>query len=340
MNDTLKIAAIKTALTAISVTGVGRLFPAAKGRGAIFMMHHVRPKKQRKFDPNAHLEITPEFLESVIVAAKAEGYRPVPLAMLPELLRRGNPADRYCAFTLDDGYRNNAEFAAPVFRKHDVPYTVFICTGFAERNRIAWWETAADVIEKANEIRCDFGGGLETLSTNSAKNKAAAFERVERMIETVDEDVAVARVEALAREHGIDPMEFIHRELMVEAEITKLAEDPLCTLGGHTLTHCNLARTDETRLKREIRESSARIMDWTGRQIDTFAYPYGKEFAAGSREFMTTSAEGFVASVTTRPGVLRADSNPGGLPRISLNGHYQNQRYVRALISGIPFRFS
>ena len=340
MIEALKIAAIKTALSAITWSGAGRLFPSAKGRGAIFMMHHVRPKKPRKFDPNAHLEVTPEFLETVILAAKAEGYKPVPLSELPGLLRRGNPSDRYCAFTLDDGYRNNAEFAAPVFRKHGVPYTIFICTGFAERTRIAWWEAAADVIEKADAIRCDFGAGTEQVSTRSNREKAQAFQRIEHMIETVDEDTAVARVEALAREHDIEPMDFNRREIMTDDEISNLAKDPLCSFGGHTLTHCNLARIDDNRLKREIRESAARIMDWTGATIDTFAYPYGKEFAACQREFMTVSAEGFVAAVTTRPGLLHSDMNPTGLPRVSLNGHYQKRRYLEALFSGLPFAFS
>jgi hypothetical protein len=44
--------------------------------------------------------------------------------------------------------------------------------------------------------------------------------------------------------------------------------------------------------------------------------------------------------VTTQPGVLGPWSveRPTAIARVSLNGLYQKKRYVKALISGIPFR--
>src|SRR5208282_2219549 len=66
------------------------------------------------------------------------------------------------------------------------------------------------------------------------------------------------------------------------------------------------------------------------------AYPFGDPAAAGPREFGIAAELGFATAVTTRPGVLFAAHRRRltGLPRISLNGEYQQLRYVRVLLSG------
>jgi peptidoglycan/xylan/chitin deacetylase (PgdA/CDA1 family) len=50
---------------------------------------------------------------------------------------------------------------------------------------------------------------------------------------------------------------------------------------------------------------------------------------------------GFALGVTTQPGVLNSErpERLAELPRVSLNGQYQKSRYVRALVSGLPFFF-
>jgi len=57
----------------------------------------------------------------------------------------------------------------------------------------------------------------------------------------------------------------------------------------------------------------------------------------GEREVKLAAEAGFASAVTTRHGVL----SPGharhlhALPRISLNGRYQNVAHVRTMLSGI-----
>src|SRR5690606_3749665 len=83
MQQGLKRAVITGGLEAARLVERAGLMTAARGMGAIFTLHHVRPRTPQAFDPNAHLEITPEFLDAAIGQLAEAGYRFVPLAEMP-----------------------------------------------------------------------------------------------------------------------------------------------------------------------------------------------------------------------------------------------------------------
>lgn len=339
IRNILKQAAVRVGLEAIALCRAGRLWPAAGGRGVIFTLHHVRPRGGKVYDPNAHLSVTPEFLEEAILAAGECGLTPVALEDLPRLLADRGDERRFVSFTLDDGYRNNAEFAAPVFRKHGVPYTIFLTAGFVERSRAPWWETAGRLVAKAERLEFDFGRGAEMLNLETSAHKQAAFERLAEFVQARQEDEAVARIDEAARDHGIDPAALMAELTMDAGELRRLAQDPLARFGAHTLTHANLRGVDDQRLRREIAESAKAVEAYVGRYPRSFAYPYGFPSAVSEREISAVAEAGFEIAVTTQPGVLRTSSleRPTAFNRVSLNGLYQEKRYVKALISGLPF---
>ncbi|MDH4991213.1 polysaccharide deacetylase family protein [Aquamicrobium lusatiense] len=336
----IRNAAIRAGLEAVALTNAGAVWSQAAGRGVIFTLHHVRPHQGQAFDPNALLSVTPEFLDAAIETCLGTGMVPVALEDLPQLLADPDDRRRFVCFTLDDGYRNNAQYAAPVFRRHGVPYTIFLCRGFVERTRSLWWETAGTLIRRTNELTFDFGGGSESLPLNTVARKQAAFDRLSSFIQAEDEDETIARLDAEAIRHGIEPLAIVDDLVMGADEIRELARDPLACFGAHTLTHVNLRRVDAARLASEIEGSIRAVEEWTGKRPSSFAYPYGFAAAAGEREFSAVREAGLSIAVTTRPGVLGAGSlgQPTALPRVSLNGLYQKPRYVKALASGIPFR--
>lgn len=61
--------------------------------------------------------------------------------------------------------------------------------------------------------------------------------------------------------------------------------------------------------------------------------------ASGPRDFRLIAEAGFAAAVTTRKGLLKARhvAELTALPRLSLNGSYQELRHVETLLSGVPF---
>ncbi|MCT8990690.1 polysaccharide deacetylase family protein [Chelativorans sp. SCAU2101] len=338
----LRHALIRAGLEGVSLARAGRLWCGAGGRGIIFTLHHVRPTPARPFQPNAILSITPAFLEQAIKVSLEAGLVPLALEDLPE--RLADPKDKraYVCFTLDDGYRDNALFAAPVFRKYQVPYTIFATAGFVERTRSIWWETVEALLARSRAVEFDFGQGTRRLGTETTGKKLIAYNRFAEYVETQDEDEAVASIDVLARDSGIDPLALVDELTLDEAGLAEVARDPLARIGAHSLTHVNLKRVPTPRLKQELEGSAAAVERYVGYRPGAFAYPYGYASAVGEREVQAARQAGYAVAVTTMPGLLKDGpfACPTGLNRVSLNGSYQRKRYVGALISGIPFRLA
>lgn len=338
----LKRTVIQSGLEAVSLLSKTGFMSGARGMGAIFTLHHVRPATPKAFDPAAHLTITPEFLDASITKLKADGHVAVALDDLPEFLARPDKPGPAMVFTLDDGYRDNDLHARPVFEKHGVPYTVFIAGGFVDRTHSIWWETAEQLINQVDEFRFDFGNGEITLPTRNLIEKYAAFDRLNKALVCAEQAAIISRLDAQAQDAGICPTGIVDREVMDEAELRELAATPLAQLGAHTISHSNLAHLQADKMRAEISLSAERVAEITGATPRTFAFPYGDRCAAELREYKAAQELGFDLAVTTNPGTLQSKSlqNLFSLNRISLNGYYQKRRYVGALASGIPFALS
>ncbi|OAP40845.1 polysaccharide deacetylase [Sinorhizobium glycinis] len=333
----LRRAAIAGGLEAAHLIARAGLMGKARGRGAVFTLHHVRPSDHRDFDPNAHLEITPAFLDKAILTLKRDGYRFVALEELPERLASADDRPFAC-FTLDDGYRNNLEWALPVFERHGVPFTIFVTAGFVDRTHTLWWETLADLLSACREFRFDFGDGAVLVPSGTPAQRQAAFDRIAAYIHGADEAGAVAALNRAAYELGIDPFAITEQLTLDESGLRALIASPLASLGAHTVSHRALARLNDDEARREIASSAARVEAITGRPPLTIAYPYGYRPTASTRDHRLAADLGFAVAVTTEPGTLSSGVNLHALPRISLNGHFQSERHVSALASGIPFR--
>jgi peptidoglycan/xylan/chitin deacetylase (PgdA/CDA1 family) len=334
-----KQAMITAGLEFSALVSSAGLAAAARGGGAIFTLHHVRPDKNYAFRPNEILAITPEFLETTILTLKQLGYDFIAVEDIPA--RLSSPAGQrpFVAFTLDDGYRDNRDHAAPIFTRHEVPFTIFITKGFTEATHSMWWETLECLVRDNSQFPFDFGGGAEILRTATGSEKRAAFDRVAAWIRSSDEEMAVASLDRVAEHSGIDPLALTRNLTLRAGELRSFAENPLVRYGAHTISHRALKRLDDRQAREEIQQSADAIAAITGKPARTFAYPYGNARAYSAREAAFLAECSIELAVTTRPGVLtaRALTDLYALPRISLNGLYQKARYVKALASGIPF---
>jgi peptidoglycan/xylan/chitin deacetylase (PgdA/CDA1 family) len=313
------------------------LRPLAQGCGAILMLHHVRPWRGRAFAPNRLLEITPQFLDRTLAVAKALGFDLVPLDEVPSrLVRPGRP---FAAVTFDDGYRDTAEHALPVLRRHGAPFTVFVAADFADGTGRLWWVELEEAIARLDRVAVTVGGVRFSAPCGTPPEKAAAFDGLYRLVRSGPEEHLRTTVALLVEEAGLDPAAITKRLCLGWDEIDALAREPGATIGAHTLSHPMLAKWPTAFARREIVESKAIIEGKLGRPVRHFAYPVGDPASAGPREFALAREAGFSTAVTTRPGHLfpghRAHLH--ALPRVSVNGLHQSENTLRALLSGVPF---
>ncbi|MEA2909839.1 MAG: hypothetical protein QOJ15_1920 [Bradyrhizobium sp.] len=329
---------IRAGLGALYFTGAHYLLrPIFSGVGAIFMLHHVRPRRDVEFQPNRHLEVAPEFLRAMLAHLRSDGVDIITMDEVHRRLIERNFSRRFACFTLDDGYRDNRDFALPVMRDFDAPFAVYVASDFAQGTGSLWWIALEMVIAKTSSIEVAMGAEAVRLDTSTPAAKQAAFDRLHDWLRALPGEHDIHReIGALCARHGVDEIAICRDLCMSWDELKPFAEDPLITIGAHSITHCNLARQTEQIAGHEMAISRARIEETLQRPVVHLAYPYGDKIAAGAREFALARAAGFKTAVTTRPGMIFPESadHLTALARVSLNGNYQDTRIFPVLTSG------
>lgn len=339
----MRTSKLKLALNAIHYSGLsgfgGRW---AGGIGTILMLHHVRNERARAFSPNAHLTVSPQFLEAQLSDLLQEG---IEFVSMDEAIRRistyrAHVSEKsFVTVTLDDGYRDNKEFAAPIFRKFNIPYTIYVAPGLVDGSSHLWWEDLENIFASRSSLYVDLQKGRTEIDISTDSKKTKEFGAlVNYLTKHADEQQHMTIIRDLASVCGVDVEAHRSQSMMTWREIVELDEDSLCTIGAHTIHHTWLARQNIEEARVEMYESARIIQSELGYFPKHFAYPYGMPEAAGRREFELAKRLGFTSAVTTRHGVVYPDhqNHLTSLPRISLNGNFQEKKFTSVLMSGIP----
>lgn len=312
---------------------------AAQGPGVILTLHRVRPWREKSFAPNRFLEITPEFLGRVITLLKRDGFDVVPLDEVPARLESKRPRRPFAVITFDDGYRDNLEYAWPILKRHGAPWTVFIAPDFVEGRGRLWWLELEESIARLDVVDVTIGGTHFVLDTSSPRRKDAAYRQLYRRLRAVSEQESRAVTGHLASLISLDVSQYVREQCAGWDEISALAQDQSVTIGSHTLSHPILLRNDLMFAAREIKDSKSMIERRLGRPVRHLAFPFGDGGSVGPQEFLLAREAGYLTAVTTCPGHVwpRHANRLTALPRVSINGAYQTEAAVRALLSGVPF---
>ena len=332
---------LKSALRAMQLSGIDHMVGSLTNNvGVIFMLHHVAPDTNKAFEPNSILRIRPDFLEQVIATVLADGFEVIALDDVPERLKVGARHERpFACFTFDDGYKDNRDFAYPILKRHNLPFTVYVPEQFANGNGDLWWLALEGAINAANQVAVQMDGERLVFDTRSTEQKYAAHDKIYWWLRNIPEDRARAVVADLARTAGFDTSTLCKNLVMNWDELREFAADPLVTIGAHATAHHSLKKLPLAQAREDMRLSIEAIENNLGKPCHHFAYPYGSKIDAGPREFQLARELGLTTAVTTRKGLLQPDHayKLTSLPRLSLNGDYQDIGLLKTILSGAPF---
>ena len=248
----------------------------------------------------------PRVLRQLLAYLRRRRYRLVSLdRIVGALAGEAPPIEHAVAFTIDDGYLEQATIAGPVFAEFDCPVTTFVTTGFLDGRLWFWWDRIEYILTRTTRDEVSVAlpdGDVRHELAEPGRRAAAQADFIDRCKRLREPD-KIDAIRRLAESAEVDvPATPPAKYAPMDWSTLRAAERLGMSFGPHTVTHPILARTDDAQSTYEITESWSRLQSEARHPVPIFAYPNGHEEDVGPREFTT------MRQVGIRGGVI-------GLPR-------------------------
>ena len=324
------------------VRGLGRLkaqWSRIRGQlrpGPTVLLYHRIA--QLAEDPHL-MAVSPAHFEEQLVALR-QHYQVVSLGELAQGLTRGRSVGPVVALTFDDGYADNATTGLPLLRKHGVPATFYLPSGFVGTTR----EYLQDDLERLlllsqqcpDELQLAVGGKRFAWAMRSQDGQKGIGVRAPGWNITLKTDPtprhrAHREIHDLLRCTAPRERETVLHQLRSQCDdpgsarpthcamswdrAREMAACELVELGAHTVNHPWLSALPLAEQRREILGSKRDLEEQIGRTVASFAYPYGPREAYTMETVGVVKEAGFTNACSVFRERIGRHTDPFQLPR-------------------------
>ena len=294
-----------------------RLARAQLRDGALILVYHrISPPEETPGNDPFRLCVGPGSFDEQISVLGELG-TPVALTELADRLQGGRSVRGLICVTFDDGYLDNHRVAAPILGRHGVPATFFIVTG--KIGQSFWWDRLTALVYGIEGAPDGEGLCLDVLQTTvevpdlSTRSRAMLLTSLYALLKDLSDGARSESIDSLISQLETAPPTLPRS--MTWSELEQLAQDDLFELGGHTLTHPQLASQTAEVQRTEMVECRARLEEFLGRKVRTFAYPFGARQDISRLTLEIAREAGYQVACGTELDVVTETSNPLRLPR-------------------------
>ena len=247
----------------------------------IFLFHGVIKDENTSIRNYNRKHLPAEEFENLIKKLKAEG-NSISMDAVLRHNKKGEKLPPYSyAINFDDGFENNYSIAAPILEKYLTPATFYVSTNLIDHNLMTWIDQIEYCFENIIEASVKLPWHNNYFKLNSKESKISCLNDIrtqvkkdpslynpEKVVSMIFKQCQVKML--TSNNHPLD-------QKMNWNQVSKLNNNKLFTVGGHSHNHVSLGLLDNIVMKNEIDTSINLLKDKAGITSNHYSYPEGQD---------------------------------------------------------------
>lgn len=296
----------KISIPLLSSRLVSSLAVSLFGRGIpVFMLHRIadNTEKQR--------ETTTQHLRQCLEYLVKNEYTFVSLESFIQSLVQHQPLpDKAVVFTMDDGYMDQAEIAAPIFLEFNCPLTFFVITGLLDGTLWPWDAQVSWIINhsRKNQLTLKLDDEIIQVNLPTKDDPYLIREQIRNILKEINAKDIPDIIRQLAVSADVQLPDIPPDEYQpINWDIARNLEIQGVQFAPHSVSHNILSKLNRTSCEQEILGSWQTLKKELRQPLNIFCYPTGRKLDFGPREIEILRQSGFIGAVATTPGYINPE---------------------------------